>query len=150
MKPAGATLIALPLVTILAACGGGGSASPVDPGTPAAPPAPVTPPTPTPTTGSIRYRGEVWSDNWFAAHVGSKKVAEDSVPVTIERSFNSETFTFDATPPEVHSVAIEFPAMLRRVQVVAYRPTQTWVDVGARSAAITFQESSYPLPGTVH
>jgi hypothetical protein len=51
---------------------------------------------------------------------------------------------------QVHSVAIEFPAMLRRVQVVAYRPTQTWVDVGARSAAITFQESSYPLPGTVH
>jgi hypothetical protein len=39
---------------------------------------------------------------------------------------------------EVHSVSIEFPAILRRVLVVAYRPTQVWVDAGTRSAAIAF------------
>jgi len=39
---------------------------------------------------------------------------------------------------KVHSVSIEFPAILRRVLVVAYRPTQTWVDAGTRSPAIAF------------
>jgi len=39
---------------------------------------------------------------------------------------------------EVRSVAIEFPAVLRRVLVVAYRPTQAWVDAGTRSPALTF------------
>ena len=39
---------------------------------------------------------------------------------------------------EVRTVAIEFPAMLQRVLVVAYRPTQAWVDAGTRSPAIAF------------
>ena len=39
---------------------------------------------------------------------------------------------------QIHSVTIEFPAMLPRVLVVAYRPTQTWVDAGTRSPAIAF------------
>jgi phosphatidylethanolamine-binding protein (PEBP) family uncharacterized protein len=53
----------------------------------------------TAATGSTRYKGEVWADNWFALYVNGTKVAEDSVPITTERSFNAETFTFDATPP---------------------------------------------------
>jgi len=107
MKPTGTALLALSLVTILAACGGGGSTSPADSGTPTPPPAPVTPPSPPAASGSVRYKGEVWADNWFAAHVGSTKVAEDSVPITTERSFNSETFTFDATPPFELNVVIK-------------------------------------------
>jgi len=99
MKPTGYRAAALSLMTILAACSGGGSTSPADSGTPATPPAPVTPPSPPAASASVRYKGEVWADNWFAAYVGSTKVAEDSVPITTERSFNSETFTFDATPP---------------------------------------------------
>ncbi|NJD32322.1 MAG: YHYH protein [Gammaproteobacteria bacterium] len=114
MKPRGTHLVALALACAMASCGGGGgsASSSVPPASsagtgntttaPAPPATPVTPSpgTPTnPTAGSIRYKVEAWADNWFAAYVGSTKVAEDSVPITTERSFNSETFTFDATPP---------------------------------------------------
>lgn len=51
------------------------------------------------TTAATRFKGEVWADNWFAAYAGDTKIAEDSVPITTERSFNAETFTFDATYP---------------------------------------------------
>lgn len=59
-------------------------------------------PTPVPAAGasaSVRLRAEVWADNWFAFYDGERKIAEDSVPITVERSFNAETFTFDATYP---------------------------------------------------
>ena len=46
-----------------------------------------------------RFRGEVWADNWFALWSGDTQVAEDSVPITTERSFNAETFEFDAEFP---------------------------------------------------
>ena len=38
----------------------------------------------------ISFLAEVWADNWFALYVNGKKVGEDSVPITTERSFNSE------------------------------------------------------------
>ncbi len=41
----------------------------------------------------------VWADNWFAFYVNGQLVAEDSVPVTEIRSFNSDTFTFRASYP---------------------------------------------------
>ncbi|MDP3653425.1 MAG: hypothetical protein Q8R67_17295 [Rhodoferax sp.] len=46
-----------------------------------------------------RFKGEVWADNWFSLHLGERFVAEDSVPITTERSFNAETFYFDASYP---------------------------------------------------
>lgn len=49
------------------------------------------------TTG--RFQAEVWADNWFALSVGEKATAEDSVPITTERSFNKESFGFDAEYP---------------------------------------------------
>ncbi len=49
--------------------------------------------------GSVRLKGEVWADNWFALWVDERAVAEDSVPFATERSFNAETFVFDATYP---------------------------------------------------
>lgn len=52
-----------------------------------------------PTASTARFKGEVWADNWFAAYVGDTKIAEDSVSITTERSFNAETFSFDATYP---------------------------------------------------
>lgn len=58
-----------------------------------------------PTTG--RFRGEVWADNWFALSVGEKAVAEDSVPITTERSFNKEVFGFDAEFPLVLNFTIK-------------------------------------------
>ncbi len=51
------------------------------------------------------YEIEVWADNWMAVYVNGELVGEDSVPITTERSFNAEAFTFNATTP--FTVAIE-------------------------------------------
>jgi hypothetical protein len=48
---------------------------------------------------SITFTAEVWADNWFALYINGKIVGEDSVPITTERSFNSERITFKATYP---------------------------------------------------
>ena len=45
------------------------------------------------------YTAEVWADNWFQMSINGVKVAEDSVPITTERSFNAERFSFDAELP---------------------------------------------------
>ena len=42
---------------------------------------------------------DIWVDNWFEMYVNGAKVLEDSVPITTERSFNSETVTFTAELP---------------------------------------------------
>ena len=47
------------------------------------------------------YAVDVWADNWFSLTVNGELVGEDSVPITTERSFNSESFTFSAEPPFV-------------------------------------------------
>ena len=48
---------------------------------------------------------EVWADNWMAVYVDGELIGEDSVPITTERSFNAETFTFDASLP--FTIAVE-------------------------------------------
>lgn len=50
-------------------------------------------------TASSTFRAEVWADNWFSLYVNGQLVGEDSVPITTERSFNSEALTFEATYP---------------------------------------------------
>jgi phosphatidylethanolamine-binding protein (PEBP) family uncharacterized protein len=45
------------------------------------------------------FQAEIWVDNWFALYINGKKVGEDSVPITTERSFNSEKIKFTATYP---------------------------------------------------
>jgi len=66
----------------------------------------ITPPV---TTTGARFKAEVWADNWFAMYAGDTKVGEDRVPITTERSFNSETFTFDASYPfDVNLVIKDF------------------------------------------
>ncbi len=59
----------------------------------------------TPSGDESTFRVEVWADNWSAVFVDGELVGEDSVPITTERSFNAETFAFEATTPFV--VAIE-------------------------------------------
>ena len=44
---------------------------------------------------------DVWADNWFEMRINGTQVAEDSVPITTERSFNAESFTFEAERPFV-------------------------------------------------
>jgi len=51
------------------------------------------------STGSLSVHADVWTDNWFAFYSGDKLILEDSVPITTERSFNSESFTFSADYP---------------------------------------------------
>ena len=52
-----------------------------------------------PSAQKTTFTAEVWADNWFALYVNGKKVGEDSVPITTERSFNSERITFKANYP---------------------------------------------------
>ena len=48
---------------------------------------------------STSFQAEIWADNWFALYVNGKKIGEDSVPITTEKSFNSEKIKFTATYP---------------------------------------------------
>ncbi|KQB97711.1 PEBP family protein [Loktanella sp. 1ANDIMAR09] len=47
------------------------------------------------------FSADIWADNWFEMRVNGVQVAEDSVPITTERSFNAESFTFEAERPFV-------------------------------------------------
>lgn len=42
---------------------------------------------------------DVWADNWFKFYLNDTPVKEDSVPITTERSFNAERFSFEAERP---------------------------------------------------
>ena len=44
---------------------------------------------------------DVWADNWFEMRISGTQVAEDSVPIPTERSFNAESSTFEAERPFV-------------------------------------------------
>lgn len=57
--------------------------------------------------GSVRFQGQAWADNWFSMYLGDRLVKEDSVPITTERSFNAETFSFDAAYPLVLAFIIK-------------------------------------------
>ncbi|WP_299788480.1 PEBP family protein [uncultured Marivita sp.] len=50
------------------------------------------------------FLADVWADNWFEMRVNGALVAEDSVPITTERSFNAERFHFEADRPFVIGV----------------------------------------------
>ena len=50
------------------------------------------------------FSADVWADNWFAMRINGVQVAEDSVPITTERSFNAESFEFVAERPFVIGV----------------------------------------------
>ena len=109
-------LALLPLLLSLAACG----ETDPDPGTATTASDDPSPPQQESTTSTIAapdeaadsvatasstFEAEVWADNWFALYVNGELVGEDSVPITTERSFNSETITFDADYPL--TIAIE-------------------------------------------
>ena len=57
----------------------------------------------TPSNVSVdeTYLGEVWADNWSAMYIDDALVMEDSVPITTERSFNAEIFSFNAQSGDV-------------------------------------------------
>ena len=47
------------------------------------------------------FSADVWADNWFEMRIDGTQVAEDGVPITTERSFNAESFEFEADRPFV-------------------------------------------------
>jgi hypothetical protein len=55
--------------------------------------------------GTSTFVAEVWADNWFALYINGEYIGEDSVSITTERSFNAETFAFEAEYPI--TIAIE-------------------------------------------
>lgn len=56
------------------------------------------------SVGAETFSADVWADNWFEMRINGTTVAEDSVPITTERSFNAESFTFDTERPFVVGV----------------------------------------------
>ncbi len=50
---------------------------------------------------------EAWADNWFAAYLGETLIAEDSVSITTERSFNAERVSFSGEYPLVLNVVLK-------------------------------------------
>ena len=54
--------------------------------------------------GAETFSADVWADNWFEMRIDGTQVAQDSVPITTERSFNAESFTFEAARPFVIGV----------------------------------------------
>jgi hypothetical protein len=52
-----------------------------------------------PAAATRTFVAEVWADNWFALYANGKLVGKDSIPITTERSFNSEKITFKASYP---------------------------------------------------
>jgi len=59
----------------------------------------VTPTTTSATAKMTLFTAEVWADNWFSLYINGKLVGQDSVPITTEKSFNSERITFTASYP---------------------------------------------------
>lgn len=73
----------------------------------------------TPSAGAAStFRIEVWADNWMAVYVNGELIGEDSVSITTERSFNVETFTFEATYP--FSIGIEAKAFMETSSGIEY------------------------------
>jgi len=53
------------------------------------------------SASSTTILSDVWADNWFSFYLNDQLIAEDAVPITTERSFNKESFVFEAERPFV-------------------------------------------------
>ena len=89
---------------------------------------------PTPThavvSKSIAFQAEVWADNWFALYINGKKVGEDSIPITTEKSFNSEKIKFSATYPlTIAVIAKDFTENSSGLEYIG-KPNQQIGDAG--------------------
>lgn len=79
---------------------------------------------------SVNFQAEVWADNWFSIYINGKKVGEDSVPITTERSFNSEKIKFTATYPlTIGVIAKDFTENSSGLEYIG-KPNQQIGDAG--------------------
>ena len=56
---------------------------------------------------TVRVSADAWADNWFAFYLGDRLVHEDGVSIETERSFNAESFEFEATYPMQLNVVLK-------------------------------------------
>ena len=61
----------------------------------------------TTTAAETSIHADVWADNWFQLYIDEQLVAEDSVPFATERSFNAESFVFNATLPAQAAIVMK-------------------------------------------
>lgn len=79
---------------------------------------------------SIAFQAEVWADNWFALYINGKKVGEDSIPITTEKSFNSEKIRFSASYPlTIGVIARDFTENASGLEYIG-KPNQQIGDAG--------------------
>ena len=79
---------------------------------------------------AVAFQAEVWADNWFSLYVNGKKVGEDSVPITTEKSFNSEKIKFSATYPlTIGVIAKDFTENASGLEYIG-KPNQQIGDAG--------------------
>lgn len=70
-------------------------------------------------------KADVWADNWFAFYLNDNLVKQDSVSITTERSFNKESFSFEATRPFVlNFIAKDFKANDTGLEYIGTRKQQ--------------------------
>ena len=75
--------------------------------------------------GKVTIHGDVWADNWFALYLGDELLIEDSVSITTERSFNAESFSFQADYPIVlNLVAKDFKENESGLEYIGSRKQQ--------------------------
>ncbi|MDC5705279.1 PEBP family protein [Vibrio europaeus] len=55
----------------------------------------------------VKVQADVWADNWFAMYIEEDMIAQDSVSIDTERSFNAETFQFATQLPVTVSFVIK-------------------------------------------
>ena len=78
----------------------------------------------------VSFQAEVWADNWFALYINGKKVGEDSVPITTEKSFNSEKIKFTASYPlTIGVIAKDFTENASGLEYIG-KPNQQIGDAG--------------------
>ena len=83
-----------------------------------------------PSGAATGFQIEVWADNWSAVYIDGEKIGEDSVPITTERSFNAETYTFDAQMPFTVSIeAMDFKETDSGIEYIG-QPNQQMGDGG--------------------
>ena len=50
---------------------------------------------------------DVWADNWYALYLGADLIKTDSVPYNTERSFNADSFAFEAARPAQFNLIVK-------------------------------------------
>lgn len=100
----------------------------------------------TSTAHAETINADVWADNWFAFYLNDKLVKEDSVSITTERSFNKESFSFNAERPFVlNFVAIDFKENDSGLEYIGTRKQQMgdggliaqFTDASGKAIAVT-------------